>query len=227
MCAPGVTAVLARSGALAPPYGVPAALGRREAGLRRVDRQRAAVGVEREVVLEAADRRTADETQVEESSSAMNASLNCESTKSGYSSDRKRKSKDRQLAPAGHVDRDREHGDVARRVAAAGRGRLARRHPRWRRPRLVGLVGERGVAGREHGVGRAVGWERSDRAVADAGGIAAGRDRPGTTRPRWTVPAAGMAAATAFASRLGVTAAPDDAAMTRGRTRPALRRSLT
>jgi hypothetical protein len=42
-----------------------------------------------------------DETQVDESSSAMKASLNCELMKSGYSSDRKRKSKDRQLAPAG------------------------------------------------------------------------------------------------------------------------------
>ncbi len=31
----------------------------------------------------------------------MKASLNCELMKSGYSSERKRKSKDRQLAPAG------------------------------------------------------------------------------------------------------------------------------
>jgi len=42
-----------------------------------------------------------DETQVELSISAMKASLNCESRKSGYSSERKRKSKERQLAPAG------------------------------------------------------------------------------------------------------------------------------
>ena len=100
MCAPGVTAVLARSGALAPPNGVPAALGAdspawAEWTVSGAPVASSAKSFSRPVIA------GPDETQVEESSSAMKASLNCELRKSGYSSERKRKSNDRQLAPAG------------------------------------------------------------------------------------------------------------------------------
>ena len=100
VCAPGVTAVLARSGALAPPYGVPAALGAEspacaEWTVRGAPVASRAKSFSRPPITEP------EETHVELSISAMKASLNCESRKSGYSSERKRKSKDRQLEPAG------------------------------------------------------------------------------------------------------------------------------
>ena len=100
VCAPGVTAVLARSGALAPPYGVPAPLGSESPACAEWTVSGAPVASSAKS-FSRPPMTDPDETQVEESSSAMKASLNCELMKSGYSSERKRKSKDRQLAPAG------------------------------------------------------------------------------------------------------------------------------
>ena len=96
--------------------------------------------------------------------------------KSGYSSERKRKSKDTQLAPAGTLNGIRSMLTSSARVAAV-RAASRRRAAVVELSLPVGLIGLRRVTGREHRVGPTVGREGRHRRVADARGVALGRDR--------------------------------------------------
>ena len=212
MCGPGVITVLARSGAVAPPYGVPAASA---ADIRDCPVELIVTGcpsgssaksLSRPVIAEPAV------VQVELSSSAMNASLNWAADEVRVLLREEAEVERQAVGPGRDGDRDRQHRRVERRVAASGRRRPAAVvGGREGLARHVGLVGLRGVPGREHGVGRAVGGNGAIGVSPTPAGVPLGGSDTNDAAPMLT-PAAGSAPATAAGSLVGVIVAPADAA---------------